>query len=945
MTGFSYNDLCAFVDDTDNWGVVFATPSDYDALGDLVPPDPSGWLVDLHPSISTRQRQEFVDNGAYIPPRGTVVVLLFNADPYILVPEALLRVVSRRFFIGEAVVLKSHAEQSGLVVSTKTACRLKTVSTVKHRAHAQHLLCHSQGTTQVSARAIDVTDRGSVVSDVDLCDLEAQFSMHLGDAVLFNGWAGVVLDVDFERTIRLFNNSVVVVSPETELFYTGSPHNIDIYEPGALVDAKKADLRLGRWIFGQYDANLVPTGVVIKTRAVRAKIDWQAHRTDGIDGKPNTNMVSPPDFLGTDELESPSFCHYSLEKCLGNEDGLDGFPSPPSAPFLRLADPESVRAKYSQRPDAVKLFQHGRQDNLGYDMNVFQLIGSTSMVEVQWQDSSVTTHPSTDLIKFESTESNEVYPGTLVCTLELKTLDENPTAGYADAPKKVGVAQSCDATNCLAKVRWFKEPKIYFDKDRRYEALDNYTCGELLDEIEDVSTYDITIPSGPDFVQLDFVRIKSLAKNVSGDRDRDWIGHIVKVHRDATCTVRLGAVAHPRNIRVHLDDLEVSLDAEVASPDQFASEDQHMDDADDSSTISDVDMGDVDDFGRILMGDRQETIDYIIDGDNTTTQLPADIEDGSAWSTDSEGTMDRDATSLDGAAPLGIHLEKDSRPDQYLLLEGSAPAYHKYMSEAGKASGSNLRHIMKEHAILGEESTVPPGIYVRSWEGSCNLLRAAILGPTQTPYAHCPFVFDILLPAAYPSKPPAVFFYHWRSPQDATKRRINPNLYEDGTVCLSLLNTWPGAATEGWMPGKSTLLQALISIQSLILVPEPYYNEPGFEARREVPGTIPSSVAYNEQTLLQARSFLNHALMVRRDPQLESPGVRGLEEALEQIYLAPSGPRNLQRLIEEDRALIERSRAADPQSLASRDGVNLISVGACIRLDKVLTELESFEMA
>lgn len=43
-------------------------------------------------------------------------------------------------------------------------------------------------------------------------------------------------------------------------------------------------------------------------------------------------------------------------------------------------------------------------------------------------------------------------------------------------------------------------------------------------------------------------------------------------------------------------------------------------------------------------------------------------------------------------------------------------------------------------------------------------------------------------------------------------------------VCLSLLGTWSG---PGWISGQSTLLQVLISIQSLILCEEPYLNEPG----------------------------------------------------------------------------------------------------------------------
>lgn len=58
--------------------------------------------------------------------------------------------------------------------------------------------------------------------------------------------------------------------------------------------------------------------------------------------------------------------------------------------------------------------------------------------------------------------------------------------------------------------------------------------------------------------------------------------------------------------------------------------------------------------------------------------------------------------------------------------------------------------------------------------------------------------------------------------------RFNPNLYESGKVCLSLLGTWSGPS---WTPGESTLLQVLVSLQSLVLgAPKPYFNEPCCEA-------------------------------------------------------------------------------------------------------------------
>jgi ubiquitin-protein ligase len=60
------------------------------------------------------------------------------------------------------------------------------------------------------------------------------------------------------------------------------------------------------------------------------------------------------------------------------------------------------------------------------------------------------------------------------------------------------------------------------------------------------------------------------------------------------------------------------------------------------------------------------------------------------------------------------------------------------------------------------------------------------------------------------------------------KIRFNPNLYACGKVCLSLLGTWRGNATENWDAKVSTLLQVLVSIQSIIMAEEVYFNEPGF---------------------------------------------------------------------------------------------------------------------
>jgi ubiquitin-conjugating enzyme E2 O len=54
-----------------------------------------------------------------------------------------------------------------------------------------------------------------------------------------------------------------------------------------------------------------------------------------------------------------------------------------------------------------------------------------------------------------------------------------------------------------------------------------------------------------------------------------------------------------------------------------------------------------------------------------------------------------------------------------------------------------------------------------------------------------------------------------------TNKSFLRNLYEEGKVCLSILGTWSGDRTESWSPTRSSLLQAFVSIQGLVLVKEP----------------------------------------------------------------------------------------------------------------------------
>jgi ubiquitin-conjugating enzyme E2 O len=87
--------------------------------------------------------------------------------------------------------------------------------------------------------------------------------------------------------------------------------------------------------------------------------------------------------------------------------------------------------------------------------------------------------------------------------------------------------------------------------------------------------------------------------------------------------------------------------------------------------------------------------------------------------------------------------------------------------------------------------------------------------------------------------------------------RLNPNLYEKGKVCLSLLNTWSGRKNEKWTPGVSTMLQVLVSIQGLILNAKPYFNEPGYANKSGTQNGEARSLKYNKNTfILSVRTMM-----------------------------------------------------------------------------------------
>ncbi|CAN4075536.1 unnamed protein product [Withania somnifera] len=214
----------------------------------------------------------------------------------------------------------------------------------------------------------------------------------------------------------------------------------------------------------------------------------------------------------------------------------------------------------------------------------------------------------------------------------------------------------------------------------------------------------------------------------------------------------------------------------------------------------------------------------------------------SATTTESHSLQCESAYSKEQHRDLGESLKNFRLFKKFDTVQDHSGHYFaKLASPDNQTSKSCAKKIQEEWKIL--EKDLPDTIFVRVYETRMDLLRAVIVGADGTPYHDGLFFFDVFFPSSYPNVPPHVHYHSFGL-------RINPNLYECGKVCLSLLNTWGGRGKEKWIPGESTMLQVLVSIQGLILNAKPYFNEPGYVKLSGSALGEQSSQHYNENTYI-----------------------------------------------------------------------------------------------
>jgi ubiquitin-protein ligase len=132
-------------------------------------------------------------------------------------------------------------------------------------------------------------------------------------------------------------------------------------------------------------------------------------------------------------------------------------------------------------------------------------------------------------------------------------------------------------------------------------------------------------------------------------------------------------------------------------------------------------------------------------------------------------------------------------------------------------SKETIKRLIRDVKYMRNQPLKDQGIYYIHDESNILKGYGLLIGPKDTPYANGYYLFEFNFPVDYPHSPPLVNYK-----TNDGKTRFHPNLYRNGKVCLSILNTWPG---EQWS-GCQTINSILLTLYS-IFTEEPFLHEPG----------------------------------------------------------------------------------------------------------------------
>jgi len=145
-----------------------------------------------------------------------------------------------------------------------------------------------------------------------------------------------------------------------------------------------------------------------------------------------------------------------------------------------------------------------------------------------------------------------------------------------------------------------------------------------------------------------------------------------------------------------------------------------------------------------------------------------------------------------------------------------------------------INRLIRDVKNIKKNPLTDNGIYYQHDDTDVLKGYALIIGPEDTPYSYGNYLFELTYPTDYPASPPVVKYL-----TNDGHTRFNPNLYRNGKVCISVLNTWRG---EGWSSCQS--ISSILLVICSLLNNEPLLNEPGVTVRHKDYNTYNKILTY-----------------------------------------------------------------------------------------------------
>ncbi|TRM60186.1 hypothetical protein BD626DRAFT_505743 [Schizophyllum amplum] len=634
----------------------------------------------------------------------------------------------------------------------------------------------------------------------------------------------------------------------------------------------------------------------------------------------------------------------------------------------------------STRPNT----RHGREQDPGgvFVCSAFKIIESETMVSLLWQDGTRDVRRAVDVIPYLNPDDLDCWPGNHVI--------------YKgdDGAKRVAVVQTVDSKERIAKVLFLDTqtveliPLLDIDPhggisgelntelgvqpgdfvficddngftDSRVPVLGEvepwvrdapFQEGEPVGWRKELTEVGQEVTSGHDS-RLGNARIPNPA-----DDSFNWVGEVTSLNLDGTVEVtfpntKKGTFELKRLNKLQDGVTQLQDDLWNHGSDSGEDSDEDMEDGWEEApgvegeANNDWEWYDTQDRPAAAIEEDQDAdkdedadTDADADADADMDSAGSDTEDEEMSSTVVEemitlppepSTKDDDAAvpAEDSSTSSAAGPSTESTWSRFEILPEAPHDHAFYDSPIDQRSKAFFSRLNREYKAL--QANLPDTIIVRTYEDRSDLLRSLIIGPDNTPYQDCPFVVDWVLDADFPQRPPRAHFHSWTR----SNGRVNPNLYEEGKICLSILGTWQGDKSESWTPRSSSILQVLVSIQGLVLVKEPWFCEPAYEKLRGTEEGKVNSRLYSEKAYVLSRGFLLRGFEL---------SLKDIQPAMRDFYLQRG---HLKKVIADARALIESSSLTSEDDARRPDGeepaVPRLTGGGIIALTSTLNKLQA----